>query len=187
MVPKGLRSESTDRVVEIREKPILVERWRRLLLVREMILHEGAAIELVIYDFRGRKLGGPYGVASGSGWAEEQMVLLPKARRIFLGQTSGHVMIGPAYLLNENGHIVRRVYQPSSSALFGHSDDERILWIIGLRLPHDPDEASAVVDLVVVDSHDGRQVARVEAKAAESATVQWKEKQYVIPLKKPSP
>jgi hypothetical protein len=84
-------------------------------------------------------------------------------------------------LLDENGRLVRRVSHPGAVGSFGHSRDERLIWIVSNIWRG----ARKIGELRVVDT-EGRVVAQSEFGTAKTFTVQYEGRTYPIPVEVPT-
>jgi hypothetical protein len=177
--PRAIRQ---DQPVSVTERPVILRSLKRVVIVRTEQLFEGRSMRLAIYDFTGTLLGSSEEVAvNGDG-----LFFLERMRRMFLGQSSSHVTVEESLLLDENGRLVRRVPQPRDVARFGHSRDERLVWVVSniwIR-PPGKEIAEQVGELRVIDT-DGNLVARQEFDHAEIVRVRYRGRTYEIPVTVP--
>lgn len=185
LAPTPIPPEFADRVIEIREQAVLISEWKRVAMIREETLYEGAAIRLVVYDYHGHPRGVPHVVASRSGWSDDSVFLLRSARRIFLGQSSGHVTVNTSYLLDENGYVIREISQPSGMAAFARSDDERIIWIIAAATDSTDGTGKLAATVTAIDSRDGHEIRALKAEQGQEVSVLHEGKRYAISVRVP--
>jgi hypothetical protein len=165
-------------VVSLVERPVLLKAIRRVVVVREEQHYEGGAIRISVYDFSGTLFGQSQNVA----WEADGLFFLESEKRIFVGQSSSHVKVAESFLYDENGRLVRRILQPPDVAAFGHSKDEKLIWIVSnVWLP----AGKKVGELRVIDTN-GDVVARREFEHAETVVVPHKGQTYRIPVEVPA-
>lgn len=165
-------------VASFTERPVVLRRLKRLVLAREETLYEGASLQFSVYDFAGTLLGSSEKVAVEA----EGLFFLETRKRIFLGQSSRHVRTEASLLYDENGRLVQRISQPPDVASFGHSNDERLIWIVSnIWVP----PGKKIGELRVTDT-DGNLVAREEFDRAQTITVRHMGRTYSIPVRVPS-
>jgi hypothetical protein len=178
--PSAIRA---DDVVSFTERPIVLRILRRVVFVREERLYEGGSMQLSVYDFGGSLLGSSERVSV----EVDGLFFLESQKRIFLGQSSSHSRVEASSLLDENGRLVRRVTQPRSVGSFGHSGDERLIWIVSNIWVRPPGKeiAEQIGEVRVIDT-DGNLVARREFNRAQTVNIRYKGKVYKISVEVPS-
>jgi hypothetical protein len=165
-------------VASFKERPVVLRRLKRVVLVREETLSEGGSLQLSVYDFAGTLLGSSEKVAVEA----EGLFFLETQKRIFVGQSSSHTRTDTSFLYDENGRLVRRIPQPAGVAGFGHSGDERLIWIVSnVWVP----PGKKIGELRVTDS-DGHLLAREEFDRAQTITMRHMGRTYKIPVRVPS-
>lgn len=165
-------------VASFTERPVVLRQLKRLVLIREETLYEGGGLQLSVYDFAGTLLGLSEKVAVEA----EGLFFLETRKRIFVGQSSSHTKTETSFLYDENGRLVRRIQQPSDVAGFGHSKDQRLIWIISnIWLP----SGKKIGELRVIDT-DGNLVARKEFDRAQTISVRHMGSTYEIPVRVPT-
>jgi hypothetical protein len=174
-----------DQPVSVTERPVILRRLKRVVVVRTERLFEGGSMQLTVYDFTGTLVGSSEKVAVNTD-DSDGLFFLEGMKRIFLGQSSSHVRVEESLLLDANGRLVRRVPQPPDVARFGHSADERLIWIVSDIWVRPPGKeiADQIGELRVIDQ-DGNLVARQEFDHAKTITVRYKERTYKIPVTGP--
>lgn len=178
--PSAIRANE---IVSFTERPIVLRTLKRVVVVREEQLYEGGSMRLSVYDFGGTLLGS----SEGASVEADGLFFLESQKRIFLGQSSSHSRVEASLLLDENGRLVRRVSQPGAVGRFGHSLDERLIWIVSSIWIRPPGKeiAEQIGELRVVDT-DGNLVARREFNRAQSVSVRYKGKVYKISVEVPN-
>ena len=117
------------------ETPRLLARPRRLVLIREESFAEGGAVQLVFFDYCGRRLGYSERALINAP-ANDTVFFLEQARRIFIGPSSSHFTgADKSFLLDEDGRLIKPLPHRESVGSFGHSADERLIWIIAMLNP----------------------------------------------------
>lgn len=171
--------------VSISEKPVLIMRWKRLVLVRTIDYFEGGAKEIMVYDYKGNALIPPRRIMG-------EVFFLENTNRIFLGQTSAHFRVDKSFLLDQDGNLVREIPQPETVWDFGSSADGRIIWIIShhIKAPKnlfplgDPRNLIPLGRLKVLDS-DGVEIKTIEFLEEKTIEVQHNSNIYKIHVKAP--
>ena len=158
------------------EKPVLVRQWKRLLLTQNTSLFEGNSGKVTVYDYSGNIMSTPTAYAG-----ELQMLLLYKEKRIFLGQTSAHSIIGESYLLNSNGVLIKTIAQKPDTFQFKKSKDERLIWILSQMIK----DRKPVTHVKTIDSRDGNTVQELDSFKPETININYKGKSYSITLDNP--
>jgi len=177
ILQRDASSISGDEVASFTERPVALRRLKRLVLVREEKLLEGGSLQVSVYDFSGALLGSSAKVAV----EVEGLFFLETMKRIFVGQSSSHVRTEASLLYDENGRLIRRISQPADVASFGHSNDERLIWIVSnIWVP----AGKKMGELRVIDA-DGNLVGRHEFDRAQTITVRHMGKTYKIPVRVP--
>jgi hypothetical protein len=159
--------------VSISERPVLIESWKRLALIRVAKLYEGETQEVSLYNYEGTLLSPPRKITG-------VVFLLEKVNRILLAQQSAHYLVTESYLLDVNGQLVRTISQPQNVSAFGFSNDERLIWIISNSLAN----GRPVGELRLLDS-DGVLVEKLTFAEAKEVEVDYRGKQYRIKVAAP--
>ncbi len=169
--PGGARDALGNDVVSRTVRPLVLVTLKRVVFVQEERLTEGSTMQLSVYDFAGNLLGSSEKVAV----EVDGLFFLEKQKRIFLGQSSRHVVVATSLVYDENGRLVRRIPQPSDIASFGHTDDQRIVWIIAQAWAN----GARIGQLKAIDS-DGNDVYELRFDRAQTVPVKYKGRTYSV-------
>jgi len=158
----------------VEERPIIVSRWKRLLMVKTTRLREGETKEISVFDYAGNLLAPPRSIVG-------EIVILEGKRRLFVAQRSAHHLVSESLILDTDGHLVRRILQPESVVAFGHSDDQELLWIVSNAV-----KADKPVGRVDVFNVNGDRVEIIEFISAGTVKVKFGGRTYEISVRAPS-
>lgn len=159
--------------VSILEEPKLIQRWKRLILVRTLNYYEGVKKDITVYDYAGNPL-------SPSQKNEGEVFFLDASNRIFLAGQSFHNFVNKSFLLDQNGSLVREVSQPENVIDFGFSHDGKIIWILSSYIK----DEIPVGQVKVVD-YNGDEIKKTDFLKAMELEVIYEGKIYKISVPKP--
>lgn len=159
--------------VSISEKPILIDDWKRLILIKTLTLYEDKAKEITIYDYEGNILKTAMSFVGDS-------IFLEKTKRIFLAQQSAHYLIKKSFLLDENGRLLKEIDQSHNVIDYGHSKDDRVLWLLSSTLKG----GKPFTTIKIVD-YDGNVIKTMESKKEEKIKFQYNGVTYEFTVKAP--
>ncbi len=151
------------------EEPVLIEEWKRLVLVKHKILNEDISKQIVVYDYNGEEL-------SRSPFFFGKVVFLRKLNRIMLFQTSAHYMVNKSFLLDSNGKLVKELTQGQNVFDFSFSKDERLLWLLS---DHIKEDGRLFVRVQIFDSN-GISIKNITSYKEQTINVNYSGKKYGI-------
>jgi hypothetical protein len=155
------------------ETPRILARPRRLVLIREESFAEGGAVQLVFFDYCGRRLGYSERALINAP-AKDTIFFLEEARRIFIGQSSSHFTgADKSFLLDEDGRLIKSLRHRESVGSFGHSADGRLIWIIAMSNPE-------TGEVTAFASSDGKVVAKRTYSKAGTIQITYAGRTYEI-------
>jgi len=122
-------------------KPILVNEWKRLILIKKIVLYEDSAKRISVLNFDGEPISTPLEYMG-------DVIILSKTKRILLAQQSAHFITKESFILNENGKIIRKIYTDKNAFEFDHSTDDNIFWVLSSHV----DRGKPITNIEVYNS-----------------------------------
>jgi hypothetical protein len=158
--------------VFITEKPVLIEEWERMFLIRKNLYYEGSTTELSVYDFSGHLL-------SPSLKFTGEARFLTKKNRILLAQISAHRMVGRSFLLDKDGKLLATIKHGEISD-FGVSDDEKLIWFYSNRATN-----GKPYTRILFANIDGDIVAQKDIDESGEVTIDFEGRSYSVKVDRP--
>jgi len=159
--------------ISISEKPRLIQRWKRIILVRTLNYYEAAEKEIIVYDSVGNILSSPKKI-------EGELFFLEASNRIFLAGQSAHNFVNKSLLLDQDGNLVREISQPEDVFDFGLSQDGEIIWMLSSYIK----DGTPVGQVKVIDNN-GNEIKIVDFLKAMEIKVAHKGRAYKISVPQP--
>lgn len=106
-----------------KETPVIIESWKRVILVKYLNYFEGGTSEIYFYDYQGELLSTPVSFKGN-------VIIAEPTGRVFLGQKSRQYRLDKSFLLNTDGKSVKTITQPLHTYKFGSSKDGEVFWIL---------------------------------------------------------
>lgn len=159
--------------VSIEQRPVLVDSWKRLILVTTENLFEDGMTELVVYDYEGNPLGKRWRFVG-------EAIVLERVGKVLLAQQSSHQFIGESILIGKDGELVARLPQPRDVFRISVSDDQEIIWI--LSSTYSNDLPATQVDAF---ANNGEKVRSMLAMHEGEVTMEYKGREYRLAVKEP--
>ncbi len=159
--------------ISVDQRAILVRNWHRVLVVGTRKKYEGELKEISVYDYEGKLLSAPLVF-------EGEVIVLEKAKRIFLAQKSFHRLIQHSMLLNVDGKELQKISQSTNLIKFEVSPDERLVWILSSHLRNGrPFVVATAIDL------EGKVIGEIDAYREEEKELIYDGRRYTIKLPQP--
>jgi len=106
-----------------KETPVIIESWKRVVLIKYLNYFEGGTSEIYFYDYQGELLSTPVAFKGN-------VIIAEPTGRVLLGQKSRQYRLDKSFLLNTDGKSVKTITQPLHSYKFGSSKDGEVFWIL---------------------------------------------------------
>jgi hypothetical protein len=159
--------------VSISEKPVLIDSWRRLVLIKTSTLYEDKSKEITIYDYDGNILKTAIPFVGDS-------LFLKKTKRIFLAQQSAHNLINKSFLLDENGQLLKEIEQSHNVFDYGHSKDDKVIWLLSNAVK----DGKPFTTIKIFD-YNGNVIKAMESEREEKINFQYNGVSYEFTVKAP--
>jgi len=106
-----------------KETPVILESWKRIILIKYLNYFEGGTSEIYFYDYQGELLSTPVAFKGN-------VIIAEPTGRVLLGQKSRQYRLDKSFLLNTDGKSIKAITQPLHSYKFGSSKDGEVFWIL---------------------------------------------------------
>lgn len=155
--------------VAISEKPELVTRWERLIIITAKMMYEEEVKRIRVFNYKGELVG-------TSPEFMGNIYYLCKANRIFLGQISSHYLVKASYLLDIDGNIIREIKQEPDVYEFGFSKDEKVLWVLSAHIAN----GIPVTLVQLYDIGNGDYIGIKESTKSGVIKIEYEGKEYEV-------
>ena len=125
--PNTKNNINCDNPATISQLPVIIDEWKRLILIETTFLSEGTTKKLNIYNYSGEQL-------AISPLITGEILFLKKTGRIMLAQQSAHYIVAKSFLMDINGNIIKEIKHPNNVFSFSHSEDEKVMWLLSTHI-----------------------------------------------------
>lgn len=170
-----LEAQKKKEPVIVRQKPVLVKEWRRLLLIETQELYEDELKMISIYDYAGSLRG-------NSQLFFGKVLVLENAGRILLAQQSAHHSVRTSTILDTNGETLFEISLPPNVFRYEVTIDKKLVWILSSHLS----KGRPYVKAMLVNL-EGKTVGELDTFDEKEIGFNYGEKLYTIRVPAPQP